>query len=401
MSLEGGKKIGRRGVIGGIAAMIGVIAVDRVSGSASKPPEVETVPEQPKPPENADPEAFLKFEKDPRTYDMGELAGKKFSGLLSAYSIGEARVVKSHESIDFRYQLAYLWREKLAFVKQHDPGAYPSVLNAAREMFSSYDVSRNTRMSLREYRVAAAQEIADARDNIEWDNLRKLKQLGEHQTQLLRALERNISADGLIAYALTELMPVGGEGAEKGAELLDFLLQNAGVEFLDRIPAIADSRVSAGLFQFTSDALYESDTRFNGASRIQHATFQAGERDVPGSVVRLTGYHQHKAAYLFALDNLTTGILHLGEDRSRRFLALADKWPKDFVAEFVACAHHEPNEARHALTAFVDYFIAHNSTIGKRGSGHAERSFSDFCAVHKNIAEYCIKTKSNIAALKE
>jgi hypothetical protein len=280
---------------------------------------------------------------------------------------------------------------------------YPAIIEEAREMFCNYDPSRIHRTTLNDYRGDVDRAIAEVREHADLDKIRTIgafAHFGESQMALLKALEKQIGADELIAYSLTELMPTGEGSAREGVLFLDFLLRNAGSEFFDLVPSY-DSWISSGAYQLTGGAVNELGNEKAGASRIQQAVLAPNMHEIPKSVVELRGAQQHKAAYLFAIDNLALAIRDLGERKSKKFLELSSQWPGGLVVEYIACAHHEPVEARQAFEAFVDHFIASNEAPRSHGHKHPIRPFSDFCADKPHIGEYCVKTKSNVAGLKE
>ncbi len=345
-------------------------------------------------------ESFLDEEEKKVPYPTGRLAGRKFAGLLSAYTIGEEREVRPLEPIDFRGRLAQLWKKKLAYVKEKHPNRYPQVFAAAKELFTSYDQGKAARMSLSEYRRRADASIQEVRKDFSIRNVTGLvafKDLADNQLRLLTLLEGSITGKDLIAYALTELMPTQGANSMIGVDVLDFLLQNAGVEFVDKIPALYDGHVSFGPYQFTSGALSESDGRSSGASLIQRV---ARRQHIPPHVSELAGDAHHKAAYLFAVYNLSLLVRKLDDPLAR---ALVREWqflPKQSIVEFIASAHHLPNDAQGAFKDFAKAFIDYRESVKKKPQkGRAVPDFAMFCE-RTRVGQYCRKTRDNIAALR-
>jgi hypothetical protein len=345
-------------------------------------------------------EDFLNVPKNPQPFEMGRLAGVKFSNLLSSYSIGEERAVEPTEQIDFRHQLASLWRKKLDHVQKTNPALYPGVLDAARTLFSSYDEGNLQKINIHQFRAEADSAIREVRGHADLEKITGISAFAkfeDSQIKLLHKFDEKINGAGLVAYALTELMPTRGRDAETGAELLDFLLHNAGREFVDRIPAVHDSRISVGPYQFTSDALLELGNQRHGASRIQHAIL--AKNQIPESVLALHGAEHHKAAYLFAIDNLAMAILRLGESRSEKMLAYFSQLPEEFVAEYVAAAHHLPVNARKSFEGFADELIKYNQLSADKKRHAKVPDFLNYCQTH-GVGDYCGKTRSNLTALR-
>lgn len=356
-----------------------------------------------RPPEEFD-ESFLKVEKKPRPYEMGRLAKWRFGNLLSRYTIGEERQVRAVEQIDFRYQLAELWKAKLERVKKRKPQYYQANFNAAKTIFTSFDPEKTTKTTLSAYRDQAQRSINSVRGDMDLQQITKLaafKNFKPSQLKLLQTLESRINGDAMIAYVATELMPTGLEGnAEIGIATLDFLLRNAGTEFVDRIPAIHDERVSVGPYQFTSGALFDNGKERRGASLLHRITNK--KQHIPQGVVGLQGESHHKAGYLFAVYNLAMLVRRLGEKGSTQVLEIVNELPRDLVTEYIASAHNKPGNAR---SAFEDYIRDYRKFRGmseeeRKKTKTTEPDFVDYCEGNK-VGDYCTKTRDNIRALRE
>lgn len=397
-------KLTRRALMAGGAAAVGALAYHKLAPKHD--PHSENRSHDTLRPDERGPmrprfdESFLDIEKKPRMYAMGRLAGVKFGGLLSEYTIGEERRVRAEEGIDFKFQQASLWRRKLEYVKKNNPDVYGRVQEAARYLFSSYDQDRSTKMPLLQYRDHTKTSLDSVRKDLHLDGITKLaafNKLGHSQVQLLHRLEHEITANGLLAFALTEIMPTEGSDARTGAAVLDFLLQHAGVEYVDRIPAVHDSRISVGIYQFTSDALYELGHERHGASLIQSIM---PTRHIPASVLQLHGDQHHKAAYLFAVYNLAMFVRDFGEGRSEKFLEHFSSMPVDVVTEYIAAAHHLPANARRALDAYTDELVKYQKkTPEEKKKSKVPDTFQKHCET-KGLGTYCRKTKDNLSALR-
>ena len=86
--------------MGGAAAAAGAFVADKYLLKHDAPPEKIIESEE-------DPLAFLKVEREPKRYAMGQLKGKRFGGLLTKYT-GIDGKVPAEAGIGFRFQLSLL-----------------------------------------------------------------------------------------------------------------------------------------------------------------------------------------------------------------------------------------------------------------------------------------------------
>jgi len=166
---------------------------------------------------------------------------------------------------------------------------------------------------------------------------------------------------------------------------LTYLLQNAGREFAERIPAVYDGLTSFGPYQFTEKALFETPEEVRGASRLnEHVD---GER-IPGSVSKLRGIEHHQAAYLLATQHIIKLIQNLDEDG---VAVLEAGWEDNMsdIAQFIAAAHNYPYGSENIVGALTSgqYWIDNNM----------EKDFHFSAGSHSR--EYAVKTKYNYKAL--
>jgi|SRR3989344_1737867 len=382
-------------------------------------------------------ESFLNVPYSPREYTFGRIADRRidknvngrherkpveFGGLLTKYT-GISGPVPKNPKIDFRYQLAQLWKEKLALMRKRKNGLVyvADRMKHIRDLFTPYNVDTSTPTTIENYRQAIDTSIREARAGLNLNNIRRLeafRHLTDAQVQLLKKLESGITQDTFLAYIVTELMPTKGRDAVLGPEILDELLQHGGREYVSLLPALHDSDFSFGDGQMTEKAVSErvrtrpgkregtviSEEDFGGASLINKLF---SERRVPKHIADLRGNQHHVAAHLFAIYNIARLVENMGNSLSEEMLAMRAVWPRDLVGDFVAAAHNRPT---HAIDAFKEYVKATRVYVkaspDKRKT-MSEPSYLEYARQQKDgkgktspIGSYIEKTRDNLGAIR-
>ena len=313
--------------------------------------------------------------KNPKKVETGRLAGRQLNDLYSLYTGlyygGKTdKVPAGPVEVDFRYQLAELWKAKRDWMKKNAPKdddkkkEYPDTpASVGRKLFESYNADSIKPSSVREYVKGAQAAIDDVRATVDWDVIKRTFKLSDERLELLREMEATLTGESFAAYTLTELMP--SRNGRVNVDVLEFILQHAGEEFLERIPATHDPYVSHGQYQFTHRALREwqeeSGERGVGAS-FMNLLLKEGK--IPGRVSELQGAQHHKAAYLFALYNLS----RLVRDMEFSITGARKLVPeiKSEIVQFIATAHNKPagkNESDYVTVheAFEKFLDARHS----------------------------------------
>ncbi len=161
----------------------------------------------------------------------------------------------------------------------------------------------------------------------------------------------------MLSYLATELMPV----PERSAAVLEFLTQNAGVEYLERIPALGDSLLSYGPFQLTKFVIDDANPEARGSVTQLLHVIQSNDF-LPSKLSEFTSFEQHaRGGYLFAVHNLIAlaqetakkndydGLLALGAAAN---MGTAGGQSTVFL-EQLSAAHHRPEVARDAMTHWL------------------------------------------------
>lgn len=306
--------------------------------------------------------------------DTGKLAGRNFKkGLFATYTGLYGKVPKT-ATVDFNKQLDKLWQAKIK-----RSGGNRVVQQVYDEQVKKYFQSKPTKLTLDSFVEKVDGAVKQVKGNLDWKRVGRTKGLSKVETDLLTAIGKSLNGNDIITYGLTELMP--SRDGELNKQVLDFLLRNAGEEYVSLMPALYDSKTSFGLYQFTEYALFDTGSRKRGASTLNQ-TLPPDERIV-GSVRYLAGDDHHKAAYLFAVNNL--GEL-IGQLNRKQFNVLSKVWgdkPEEIV-KFIATAHHGPGSARTIAKRWLDNDAGADYTVSCHGRfiNYSKKTAANFGAMH-------------------
>jgi hypothetical protein len=307
---------------------------------------------------------------EPVTVQTGDLAKRNFApnGLYAIWTGLSGYVPVGTQRVDFRAQLQKAWN-----LKCQRKACTPSAKKARDEILKRYPI-RPTTMTLSQYVKHVDAEVTRAYADMDWPLLYSVYGLSSEQGAVLKNLMFEVRARELIAYSLTELMPDPYDGG-LNVSALEFLLRYAGREYLELLPAVNDKYTSFGNYQFTFYAIFDDGNETRGASTASQALKRRG---IPGSVIKLKGPQHHRAAWLFAIDNLQKVVRRTSKKDVKTLNALAHR-PGELV-KVIACAHHAPAPCARAAVEWV-----------KKG---AKGEFQFY-----RQATYIKKTKTNYAAL--
>ena len=164
---------------------------------------------------------------------------------------------------------------------------------------------------------------------------------------LFDAIRNDIAWECIVAYAMTELCE-NKENWEFNKQLFDLLLQNAWVNYLSKVPAIYDWKTSYWLYQFTEYALHDTGNDVRWASIVNKVLPK--ESKIPWSVIDLVSrQEQSKAAYMFAIQNLSTAVKKLTDQQAEDLLKYQRSHKEDFrdnITQLIGMCHHLPVDAK-------------------------------------------------------
>lgn len=304
-----------------------------------------------------------------------ELIGKRLAGLERRY-VGAAAsagaLAESLPPIDFSENLQSMLAEKQGIVADARTGAVQQRVYDA--LARSY-AARTAEGSIRKT------DLAGFRSLIEQETHTMLDALGGRYEEIARTYFRNalghadvpererarverglaaaleylakhITPDVQLAYIATEIMPA----PDRGAALLSFLLENAGVEFLERIPALGDKELSYGPFQLTP---YAVGSEGSASKLLRVANVR---RAIPEDLASFSRIEDHlRAGFAFGLYNLTALLQDLVKrGQFEEVAALCDSASAGSAAgrstvflEYLASAHHRPVVAREVMQSWL------------------------------------------------
>jgi hypothetical protein len=257
---------------------------------------------------------------------------------------------------------------------RHTPDAareaafYDSLEASYTELFESKAIRK---MSLKEFRSLIATEsttvLAELRekqsdivatylskylDGTSWkQGSAERKRYEGALAQCLQSLAERITPNIMLAYITTELMPA----PERGTAMLGFLLEHAGVEFIERIPALGDSELSYGPFQLTPYAVGARGSVTN-LEKVMHSKL------VPDSLDKFTSIEDHvRAGFLFAFHNILTLVQDVcSEGRYDELVTILEgagtgkmTGNSSVFPEFISAAHHRPASALNAMHVWL------------------------------------------------
>lgn len=275
------------------------------------------------------------------SFDTGDLAGADMpEGLFLDYFGIEDGKMPEHLTVNFPERLIAMWAKKNERA-HHDP----KVKATADAILDEYCRSEPTPSSVEQFTIEAGTVVKKVLENINWDAVRMLKGMSVGDVELAQKLLKGVSGTNLTALCMTELMPSDNGRINKSA--FDLLLQYAGKEFIESVPALYDSLVSFGPYQFTAHALDGKGQEPVGAS-IMNVALPERMR-IPEEVSGLRGDAHHTAAMLYVIENVCNLINTLKQQSQAetvlgRLDNLAGERPED-VALFLATAHHAPDAA--------------------------------------------------------
>ncbi|MFW5866023.1 MAG: hypothetical protein ACOCU6_02935 [Nanoarchaeota archaeon] len=309
------------------------------------------------------------------TIMTGNLAGRKVGDLYSLY-LGKGRsstTILDTINVDFNKAMKRMWKEK----ERISPGN-PAIQQMINGPLLKYDTKNNTFLNLETY-ISKAEDITKSMNtHINTDKIQTVYNLNEAQAKLTKQVMSEIGGRELMAYALTELCP--SSDGKLNAEYMNMLLEHAGKEFVENIPALADNLLSFGPFQFTSFALYDMNGEQRGASRFQDVM---DKTYIEGSIIKLNGNDHIEAAYLFAGNNIAQIIKGLDE-RAMKNLENNYKRNINEITKIIATSHHAENAVKPWARQWIRNGATENFTIYAKG----------------RFITYSKKTEVNYSALK-
>lgn len=305
-------------------------------------------------------------------YKSGKLEGRKLSDLYASYlGVDDPTTIGKHIETNFQKNFASMWDCK------EDRCASTVVAKASEQLVSEYKV-KHTSTTFINYTAHISVVVSTLKKSINWEIVAKKTNISTTDAALVKSICNSFTGKDMAAYAMTELMP--SADGQLNVTVMDFLLRNAGREYIEGIPAMHDGKTSFGPYQFTEYAVYDTPASDRGASVINTAV--ASGQKIPGSVIKLRGDDHHRAAFLFAVYNVCSLVRNLNATQ-KKTLKLNWSANQDDLFLYCATAHHNPSRALSAAKKWLD--------------NKAKYAFEKSCG--KRISYYAVKTRKNLAAM--
>jgi uncharacterized protein YoxC len=323
----------------------------------------------------------------------GEIEGYKLASLFSLYTGIEGQVEKEL-TINFYDNLKKMWDMK------NNRKSCSIIKELSKNLMEDYN-KKQTLMSIDDYLEEISHSIKNVNENIDWDLVGKMRRLTPQKTKILKKIAGSLTKEHIFSYSLTEIMP-SNEGV-KNIAVYDFLLKNAGREFIESIPALYDNLPSFGPYQFTPFAVYDDGKERRGASIPNQALPE--EIKIPNDVTELRGNDHHKAAVLFAIVNIADALRGINNTSKLNNLEKKYNTHMDDIVEYIATAHHRPSNARKAFQRWVNNDLKKSYIVScdKMISGYAKKTAYNLVVLVKtdnNSEEVYIAKSDNFSQIE-
>lgn len=311
----------------------------------------------------------------PKTVDLQSLQKYKFDDLYSDL-LGLKGQVPPSARIDFEDNLETMWDKKL----NRKRGVTKSAEGAAGGVVAYY-AKNQTRMTLQQYVTWINHDVEGLKKSVDWIGLCGVKLRGD-RCKLLREIAEKTYGVDLVAYGMTELFP--SANGTLNVRLMEVLLQNAGRQYLETIPAMHDRLTSLGLWQFTQYAVYNVGREVRGASAVN--LYVGKPYKIPGSVLALRNEHHHRAAYMFAVANLKD-LVRLMSDKEVANLLRGHRKHLDELVQFIATAHHLPGPAIKGARRWAanDMKLSLQVSLGPKLRKYADKTQGNLLALYAKL----------------
>ncbi len=305
------------------------------------------------------------------TVDASSIAGRKLGGLYSDITGIKGVVGKSYQ-INYGEILVGLWERKL-----DRKNVSQATITASEEPIKLF-LEQPKKMTLKVFIAEADTQVTLVKRALDFGLACKGYKLSTSECVVFQSLAKSVRGVDLVAYGMTEIMP-SAEG-DLNVKIMEILLQNAGSNYMFTIPALYDRMLSLGFYQFTSYAVNGGTGQ--GASKMN--AFLPRIARIPGSVISLRNGEHHRAAFLFALDNLANLSKRTNEKEFTALRKALKQKPGDIVT-FMATAHHAPGLAIKSARKWL--------SKGAKGSLNQH--------LIGRLQSYGKKSDSNLAALEK
>jgi hypothetical protein len=319
------------------------------------------------------------------SYSSSNLLDKQLYGHQAAY-VGSNSISDGYDA-DFKSILEKRWDIKLS-----EYGSNSDIDNLLKNQVDLYTENNSTKMNITDYMKTIDDSLDLIMNNLDWESLGNMKRLNSDELETLKNVYDSIDSKAIMSFYLTELMP--GFDGENSSELytqnidvFDYLLQNAGREFVELLPAEYDKFCSYGPGQHTINTISKVknvDGTYNYGNSSLINTCMPEEYKISNNIYELKNNDHHIATGLNIIYNLSNAISSMNENQYSQFknnFISSD----DELVQMIATYHHSPKNALRATLFCLD--------------NNVENDFSVSC--NADILQYANKTKGNYQALND
>jgi hypothetical protein len=258
------------------------------------------------------------------------------------------------KTVDFEKALKLMSLAKVAKMK----GRFFLLMN---EWAEEYDQETTKKSNLNEFKTSLAQDLSEMlqsfdkekfykKQDVKEDTVNKIKRDTIEGRRFFSNYFKHINEKILLSYCITELLP---SQVNPAFNIVAFnkLLEEAGPEFIYKIPAMHDPYLSHGAFQLTSQIITPL-----GAPSLNE--FFPDSLKIPASMKYYDTPQKHNRAAIMALmynAEILENILRRENQLAKfnnNFEKLSDEQQEIFIAGQASAAHHASTRAAKAVVAY-------------------------------------------------
>ncbi|MCF7798615.1 hypothetical protein K9M74_01810 [Candidatus Woesearchaeota archaeon] len=267
------------------------------------------------------------------------------------------------EKTDFDFAMNFMWTRKVAKMNGRFAGL-------ATIWAQAYDQKTTSKSNLQEFKKTLGETLDDMLSSLDKHDYYGIGDSAatkdgmisiafhDEKKRFLDNYMNNLNENILVAYTLTELFPDINPAFNLAS--FDKLLKEAGPEFIYNIPALGDSWLSHGPFQFTSQIIQP-----NGAPSLNQ--YFSDNFCIPASMEDYDTPEEHNRAAVMTIiynaELLANKLYTAGEIKNfnDNFEALSKREQEIFIAGQASAAHHYSSTSASTVR---DYQMA--VTAGKK-----------------------------------
>lgn len=281
------------------------------------------------------------------SYPLRELSGQKLEEPSKKYLGLTGETAPETLDINFLERLRDLWQAQ----KSDNPAEADTIREMRAVLIEEYQTVDAAHATLSDYAGIISSQLKRLKEKgvIDWTTLGEFENLTEKEIDLVRRSVEKTSAKEMLALILNELMPK--QKGKLNVQLLDFLVRNAGISFINRIPS-QKFLLAIGPYALNKQAVDGKSDKPQGASRINRV-IKNEKLKIKDDVLDLRGNEFHRATFMRSIANLIDIVKSLDETETEKFSrGISDKKDED-LSNMIAISHRDPGMAQRATKAWL------------------------------------------------